>query len=61
MNKDYTRGLLGRSDRDHLSIVSRNATLDTKKYDKLVQDAKDMGFDTSKLIKFDQACGEFKL
>ena len=51
LDTDYdSYSLVGSKSKKYLWILSRNPTLDTVKFQQLIQEAKDNGYDTGKLI-----------
>ncbi len=50
-NGPYTHSIVGDKSGDYLWILARSPKMEEAKYKELVQRAKDMGFDTSKLLK----------
>ncbi len=51
LDADYKVVLVGDPSKKYLWILARNKTLDSKTYDEYVHYAKELGFETSKLIK----------
>lgn len=51
IDEDYQYALVGDQSRRYLWILSRTKTLDERIYEELVAKAKDMHFDTSKLLR----------
>ena len=54
LDPEYRWTLIGRSKRDYLWIMARTPTLPAADYDALVEKAKALGYDTSKLRKVPQ-------
>lgn len=54
VDNDYKWALVGEPSRDNLWIISREKNLDGKIYSKLVEKAKQQGFEVDKLIKTPQ-------
>ncbi|MBC3539063.1 lipocalin family protein [Rufibacter sediminis] len=55
---DYSHALVGTPDRDYLWILSRAPQLDSAIFARLSQKARELGFDTRRLVKTDQSCNE---
>lgn len=55
LNENYDYALIGTGSDDYLWILSRTPQLDEVTYNKLIINAKKRGYDTSKLIKVQQA------
>jgi lipocalin len=51
LDKDYQHVLIGSTSPNYLWILSRKSNMDEKTYDMLVEKAKSLGYDTSKLQK----------
>ncbi|MCF8358748.1 MAG: lipocalin family protein [Prolixibacteraceae bacterium] len=51
LNKEYTYALIGSNTDDYLWILSRTPKMDEATYNMLVENAKERGYDMSKLIK----------
>lgn len=56
LDKEYQYVLVGSPSRKYLWILARGKELDQQIYDKLVDRANELGFDTEKLIKVKQDC-----
>lgn len=54
LSEDYQHTIIARNKRDYVWLMSRNQHLDESTYQALVQRIADMGYDTSKLVKFPQ-------
>lgn len=54
LDPDYTRTIIGRSDRDYAWIMARTPTLPDEEYAALVARLADLGYDTAKLRKVPQ-------
>lgn len=54
LSEDYQHTIIARNKRDYVWLMSRNRHLDESTYQALVQRIADMGYDTSKLVKFPQ-------
>ena len=57
LDSDYQYALVGSPSRKYLWILSRKKKMDQEIYQNLIEKAKSMGFDTSKMIRPDQDCG----
>ncbi len=55
---DYSHALVGSPDRDFLWILARSPQLAPTVYARLSQKAQELGFDTRRLVRTDQSCGE---
>ncbi|HWE49020.1 MAG TPA: lipocalin family protein [Bryobacteraceae bacterium] len=51
LDQDYKWAMTGQPSRDYLWILSREPKIDESLYERLVEAAKSLGFDTSKLIR----------
>lgn len=51
LDRDYKWALTGQPNREYLWILSREPRMDDSLYERLVNTAKDMGFDVSKLVR----------
>lgn len=56
LDKDYNYALVGHPSRNYLWILSREPNLEKADYQKLVDKAYELGFDTSKIEKVKQDC-----
>jgi apolipoprotein D and lipocalin family protein len=54
LSPDYQRTLIGRSKRDYLWIMARTPSIAQADYSALVEKAKSLGYDTSKLRRVPQ-------
>ena len=54
--KDYSYALIGHPTKDYLWILSRTPILDEAIYNKLIIKAKNLGYETEKIVKTDHSC-----
>lgn len=54
LNSDYTQTVIGRNKRDYIWIMARTPQISAADYQRLVDHAKDSGYDTSLLVKVPQ-------
>lgn len=53
---DYSYAMVGHPNRDYLWILNRTTKMDKVVFDSLIEKAKALGFDTSKLQMTEQKC-----
>jgi len=54
LNEDYSRTIIGRNKRDFVWVMAREPSIPDEDYAAIVQEVRDMGYDTSKLQKVPQ-------
>lgn len=57
---NYEWSVVGSRNRNNLYILTREKTLDDAIYNKLLEKAKGLGFDVTKVEKTNQSCADFK-
>ena len=54
LNDDYTRTVIGRQKRDYVWIMARTPTIPDEDYEKIIEFAESIGYDTSEIQKVPQ-------